>query len=481
MESQKVNIPTILVILGATGDLMTKKVIPALFYLHEQKKLPEQFKIIGFSRRDLTEENFNSHIAEIIDAAYPSHNPDTRKIFLEYFIFQRGNFDVKEDFQALAKILGEIDTQWGICTNKLFYLAVHPNHFEQIFDNMAFAGLTIGCGPEEGWSRVVVEKPFGNNLDSAKKLDEVIGTHFKESQIYRIDHYPAKDMLQNLLTFRFSNNLFEQSWNNEHIESVNIRLWETLGVEKRGAFYDKVGALRDMGQNHILQMIALIAMEHPINYSADAIRKKRAEILERLAVPTKEEIAKHTFRAQYDGYRAIENVEQNSQTETYFKAHVFLDTPRWQNVPFIIESGKRLAEARKEIVITFKHPTPCLCPTDTHHLKNTIAFKIEPEEKVTLHIWTKKPGLTYDVEERVVELPYWQTGATTIQYAGNYAKMIYDAIVGDQTLFTSTEEIRHTWRFIDAIISAWDEDVVKLETYMPDTSEAISKAARAEA
>ncbi|MBI4239586.1 glucose-6-phosphate dehydrogenase [Candidatus Uhrbacteria bacterium] len=468
---QKPNIPTVLIILGATGDLMTKKVIPALFYLHEQSKLPEQFKIIGFSRRDLTDEHFKTHIIDIVDRAYPGHTSQTKAAFLDLFLFQRGNFDVREDFGYLAKLLGAVDSQWGVCANKLFYLAVHPNHFETIFTNMAHAGLTIGCGPNEGWTRVIVEKPFGNDLSSAKQLDDTIRSYFQEEQIYRIDHYPAKEVLQNILSFRFSNKLFEQSWNNEHIESVHIRLWETLGVEKRGAFYDAVGALRDMGQNHVLQIIALLTMDHPESYHASSIRKKRAEILERLVVPTRDEVLASTYRAQYHGYRSIANVHPASETETYFRARAYLDTPRWCGVPFIFESGKRLGEARKEIIVTFKHPSPCLCLGDGHHLKNIVTFHIEPEERLSLQLGTKKPGLLYDVEERMVHMPYSQ--GPSLQYAANYAKLLYDAIVGDQTLFTSTEEIHSTWRFIDPIIEHWNQGVVPLAVYTPDTNEPI--------
>jgi glucose-6-phosphate 1-dehydrogenase len=274
--------------------------------------------------------------------------------FLQRFVFQQGDFERQSDYVALAERLGATDSEWKACSNKLFYLAVPPDFLKTIVNHLATSELTKPCSPEEGWTRVLVEKPFGRDLTTAEKLDELLGKLFKEEQIYRIDHYLAKEMLQNILTFRFSNNLFEKIWNNQFIEQIEIKLWETLGVELRGPFYDGVGALRDMGQNHIMQMLALVTMERPSSFTATAIRDQRVAILKTLPELSKKEVAENTLRAQYDGYQTIKGVSPTSTTETYFKVKTELTSPRWKGVPIIMESGKRMGEKKKEIIITIR-------------------------------------------------------------------------------------------------------------------------------
>jgi len=309
-----------------------------------------------------------------------------------------------------------------------------------------------------------------------KKLDELLSELFKETQIYRVDHYLAKEMIQNILSFRFSNTLFENIWNKESIQRIDIRLLEKLGVENRGTYYDSVGALIDMGQNHILQMLAFTTMDHPESFESDPIRFKRAEILKTIRPPSKSEIKKSSYRAQYNGYRNIDGVKKGSNTETYFKiGGTFLTAPRWDGVPITLESGKRLGNAKKEIVVTFKHPTPCLCPEGASHYENKVTFSLEPEELISVQFWAKKPGLTFDIEEKNLEF-YLRRGRKKMQYVEEYEKLFLDIIAGDQTLFITTDEVRAMWKFTDPIVNAWQENVTKLETYKPNTNEPVEKS-----
>ncbi|MFY9462705.1 MAG: glucose-6-phosphate dehydrogenase, partial [Candidatus Sungiibacteriota bacterium] len=379
--------PTILVIFGATGDLARRKIVPALWHLFQEGKLPPPFSIIGFSRRDLDVAAFRRHIADALGNYHKKKSVQSDKNFLEMFSFVRGFFDTGEAYDALKREIEKKERAAGCRINKLFYLAVTPEMYAIVLTNLAESGLarsnnrgdagmwSHGNGSpafdigqhrqrDAGWTRIIVEKPFGKDADTAQALDELLGTLFREEQIYRIDHYLAKEMIQNILAFRFSNNLFENNWNSDAIERIDIRLWENIGVEDRGSFYDGVGALRDVGQNHLLQMLALITMDRPESFDAAALRRCRADILRTLVIPSEQEIIRTSVRAQYDGYRAIRGVAADSQTETYFKVHAALVAPRWQGVAITLESGKRLGEQKKEIVITFRHPLPCMCPPD---------------------------------------------------------------------------------------------------------------------
>lgn len=476
-SAKRFNIPTILVVLGATGDLMRKKIIPALYHLYRSGALPEKFQVIAYSRRDLTDALYHQTVRQSLESYYRGELAvENLDQFLALFSYQQGQFEELADYHALGERLGRLDKQWRICTNKLFYLSVPPAHYQVIFQHLKESGLTDPCGPEEGWTRVLVEKPFGDDLTTARQLDIKLAELFKEEQIYRIDHYLAKEMLQNILAFRFSNNLYEQSWSNQFIERIEIRLLEKLGVEDRGSFYDKVGALRDVGQNHLLQMLALITMEHPQSLDATAIRARRAEALDHLGIMSPADVASKTFRAQYEGYKHISGVEPDSTTETYFRLETAIDSPRWRGVPITLEAGKRLGEAVKEIVITFKHPMPCLCPPDSgHHYQNRIIMQLEPKEGIWVHFWAKKPGFSLDMEERTFDFVLHGQSERS-QYVAEYAKLLVDAIAGDQTLFVSTEEITRMWAAIDPIVQEWKKGSVPLAVYRPDEAAIVEQA-----
>ena len=471
MLSPQHNFPTIMTIFGATGDLMGKKIVPALFDLYTEQKLPKLFNVVGFSRRNWSHEEFRVFIGEIIERYKGTTlSKESLNSFTKLFHFVPGDVEKQGDYAHLGTFLGNIDGEWKACANKLFYLAIAPEFFKNTFKHLHASHLTDPCSPEEGWTRIIVEKPFGKDAKTAEELDMLLGRIFKEQQIYRIDHYLAKEMIQNILTFRFSNNLFESNWSNESIESIHLKLWETLGVEERGSFYDKVGTLRDVGQNHLLQMLAFVTMEEPAQPQADYIRAKRAEILRTLPSLTTSEVKKNTFRAQYDGYTTIKNVIPDSSTETYFKIKTELTSPRWQGVEIILESGKRMGEARKEIVVNFKHPTPCFCPPDApEHFQNRVIFSMEPEEGIKIEFWSKKPGLEFELEKRSFDFTL-REDTHKKQYVEEYKKLMLDCINGDQTLFVSTDEMRAMWRFVDPIVAVWEKNAVPLLSYKPDTA-----------
>lgn len=447
---------------------MAKKIIPALFHLYSKKRLPDKLKIVGFSRRAIPQLEFQEYAKNL--AEKNSHiQPDEKKLgkFAKMFSYQQGNFDKKEDYLALENYLEQIEKGWKLKANKLFYLAVPPTLYEGIFAQLA--NSQIASQHNGFWTRIVVEKPFGRDLATAEKLDELLGRLFREDQIYRIDHYLGKELLQNILAFRFSNNLLEHSWNNGHIESIEIKLNEITGVEDRGDTYDAVGALRDVGQNHLLQMLALVTMDNPGKFSSDNIRSNRAKALQSLKPLNSKEIQQNTFRSQYQGYKETEGVKKDSQTETYFRLRGELASKRWKRVLFTLESGKRLDKLQKEIIITFRHPSPCLCPANKPHLKNKIIFTLEPKEEIKIIFWAKKPGLTTEVEERAFDFSYRKETGKDDDYTAEYEKLLLDCLLGDQTLFVSTEEVRAMWKFIDSVVKAWDSNLVPLAKYFPKT------------
>lgn len=472
------NIPTSFIIFGATGDLMSLKLVPALFHLYTQGMLPRLFRIIGFSRRNISQGEFQELVGKIL-RSHKEHSTKKSDIeaFLKLLVYQQGDFDEKGSYKKLAEYLGRVDGEWRVCSNKLFYLAVSPKNYKSIFINLSESGLTIPCGPEEGWTRVIVEKPFGNDLKTAEELDTLLSKLFKEEQLFRIDHYLAKEMLQNILSFRFSNDIFEKTWNKNFIEKIEIRALEKKGIEGRGTFYDGIGALRDYGQNHLLQILALITMRQPKTLSSDDVRKRRAEALESLQKISLENIKKNTFRAQYKGYTDEEGVSKNSKTETYFKVITELKNPTWKGVKIILESGKKLY-SKKEIMVIYKHASPCLCPGNVHY-KNRLVFSLDPKESITLYFWAKKPGLTYEMEEQKLSFLF-RDQRKKKQYIEEYEKLLLDCILGNQLLFVSSDEVKEMWKFVDPIIEAWRKNKVPLKTYTPFTKGILKDAERIE-
>ncbi len=433
--------PTIFVIFGITGDLAQRKLLPALLSLYVNKKLPEKFAVVGVSRRLLSREEFRQFIRDEINIKFGQYREEDVKHFIDHISYVQGSFDTDDMYNRLAERLTSIDKQqFKYCSNKLFHLSVPPALYENILDHLSSTGLTIPCGGEEGWTRVLIEKPFGNDIETAKKLDKKLGELFAEDQIFRIDHYLAKEALQNVLVFRFANSLFEPLWNNKYIDRVHIKLLEKIDIEGRGAFYDGVGALRDVGQNHILQMLAIVAMDEPEVLDAEHIRRERAKILRNLQ-------SIDAIRAQYSGYREEKGVDPGSHTETYFRLEAHINTARWKKVPFYLESGKALDETKTEIDVYFKGG-------------NILTFRIQPDEGIKIKFLVKKPGFGMDIEPKTLKFKYSDFPHEKIDA---YEKVIHDAFIGDQTLFTSTDEVLAAWKFITPIVNGWKAD--PLERY----------------
>lgn len=460
--------PSILVIFGATGDLAAKKIFPSLWHLFQQKRLPDQLSVIGFSRSDLSAKQFKKLLRDSVEKRGGEISEEDFPRFFNNFSYHAGRFENEKSFSAIAEKIAETERSWGICANKLFYLAVPPAMYGTIFKNLAAVKLNLPCGGNLGWSRMLIEKPFGTDLESARKLQSLLLSYFKEEQLYRIDHYLFKEIVQGMENFRFSNNLFENTWDNTTIDRIDIRLHETMGVEDRGNFYDAVGALRDVGQNHIPSILSLLTMDYPEG-GADAVRENRAKILESLA-PWNDALLKNgTYRAQYAGYENIKGVEARSQTETYFALKTELIHSRWKGIPIYMEAGKRMAEARKEIVLTLKHPKVChLCETGPHE-PNKIVFRLEPNDEIVIHFWTKKPGFEHVVEERTFSFFLYEKEAKA-QYVEEYAKILFAAMGGKQDFFVSQREVEALWKFTDPVVDGWKRNLVPLTEYKPGTA-----------
>ncbi len=462
--------PTVFIIFGITGDLSGRKLLPALLNLYVNKRLPAKFSIVGFSRRTFSREEFREYIRANMKIKPGQYYEEDIKHFLDHMYYEQGFFDSQPSYANLSLRLRLIDEGFHECSNKLFHLAVAPNFYETILENLSRSGLTIPCSDGMGWTRVLVEKPFGNDIETAKSLDKKLAKLFDEKQIFRIDHYLAKEALQNILTFRFANALFEPLWNKDHIDTVHIKLLEKNGIEGRGDFYDGLGALKDVGQNHILQMLALIAMESPQRFDANNIRKERAKIMNRLkpvAQTKKNDI--DIVRGQYEGYINEKGVRRNSQTETYFRIEIYIDSPRWKGVPFYIESGKALKESKSEIDIYFKNSK------DKNKIKsvsndneenmiydndpddqNILTFRIQPDEGIKVRFFVKTPGFNMEVEPKTLKFKYSDSQSLQI-LPDAYERVLYDAIIGDQTLFTSTDEVIAAWKFIESIMNIWNK------------------------
>lgn len=458
-RNQLENFPTILIIFGATGDLMERKLFPAIFNLYQSGFLPKLFQVVGFAKENFTEDEYRDWLRKNL----PKKNKKN-EFFLKKFFYQPGFFEEYQNYLTLGKKLGFIDKEWRVCANKLFYLATPPNYYETIFKNLAKSGLTKPCGPKEGWTRVLVEKPFGQDLKRAEELDKLLAKLFKEIQVFRIDHYLAKENVQNILAFRFANSVFENNWHKDFIEKIEIKLLEKEGVDKRGFLYDSLGALRDVGQNHLLQMLALVTMDTPHFLDSNSIREKKMLVLKSLPKMTSSQIKKNTLRAQYREYLEVPGVRFNSQTETYFKIKTFLNHPRWEGVPIYLESGKKMEKDLVEIVITFKEKKPCPFCLPGKEYKNTLCFQIKPKEGIVYCFFAKKPGEKIEIEKKELHFFYEEFYLKEKNFP-EYERLLIDAFLGDQTLFLSTQEILSSWQFIDPILKSWKRNIPPLRIY----------------
>ena len=443
---------TTIVIFGASGDLAHRKLIPALFNLYRKKRVPKNFQILGFSTRPWDDQQYR---AEMEGAATEfcvfDYSYEEWLDFSEHLHYMSANFTSDEDFKRLKDNLAELEPG---PSDRLYYLATAPNFFLPIVENLDKHGL-VGDGG--GKRRVVVEKPIGTDLASAKALNAGLSRILSEDQIFRIDHYLGKESVQNLLVFRFANAIFEPIWNRNYIDHVQITVAEEIGVGHRAKYYDKVGVLRDMFQNHLLQLVALVAMEPPASFAAEAIRDEKTKVLRSLRPITADQAAVETVRGQYRGYCESPGVADRSQTETFAALRLHIDNWRWQDVPFYLRSGKKLAEKCTEIAIQFKCPPVRMfpLPQDFEMTANVLGMCIQPDEGIHLKFEAKVPDTAAETRSVDMEFHYSDSfGETLIPEA--YERLCLDALQGDATLFNRADAAELSWAYIDPIIEAWN-------------------------
>ncbi|MCX5658875.1 MAG: glucose-6-phosphate dehydrogenase [Planctomycetota bacterium] len=484
--------PCQLVIFGASGDLTKRKLIPSLYDLFIGKMLPEHFAVLGVSRTPMSDDQFRDHLLE--SARKFIHGLDEAKWreFAQMIYYHPGDSVLPEAFEGIRKRMAEVSQLRKTGDNCLLYLSMSPNLYEPTIVNIGNAGIvTEGkswCSINRAsrpWQRIIIEKPFGNDTESAAHLNRVLGRVFEEESIYRIDHYLGKETVQNLLVFRFANAIFEPIWNRTYIDHVQVTAAETVGVEGRGGYYDSPsgGAMRDMVQSHLLQVMAVVAMEPPVALEADGIRLEKSKIF-RAARPIKAaDVPLMAIRGQYGpgqmdgkplpGYRQEPGVDPNSQTETYAALQLYVDTWRWGGVPFYLRSGKRMAKKLTEIVITFKHTPHALFREQT--LKkvngltpNQIVINVQPNEGIRLRFEGKVPGVGMNIKSVVMDFDYVKQFNAEPPEA--YATLLLDAIKGDQTLFKHRDEVEGAWRSVQGVIDYWKEnDDEPLPTYASGT------------
>jgi len=458
---------TQIIILGGTGDLSKRKLIPALLDLFARGMLPETFQIIGQARSQWGSVEYQEFVKKALQEHHSQHehSKEVLEDFCSRLAYVQGSFDDITSYDRLKDSLKEFDTTNGVKSNRLFYLAVPPKFYKDIFSDLKSTGTAHE--QEDTWTHILVEKPFGNDLKTAQELDALLASLYREDQIFRIDHYLAKEAVQNILSFRFANTLLMAPWSNESVESVSIKMLETIDVGSRAGFYEGVGALRDVGQNHLLQLVALVAMQQPESFSAEEIRTKRAEVFSALKPLDLDTIEKSVLRAQYEGYKTNDAIPDDSHTETYFELKAELTLPQWQSVPFYIQAGKALNHEEVSITITFKDVASGLFETKSClSVGNQIILTISPEQTIAITLNAKSPGLGYQLESRTLSIPCADKKPNEIQ--NSYEKVLFDSISGDHTLFTLTEEVLAAWKFITPILDAWHS--LPLHTYKKNSS-----------
>jgi glucose-6-phosphate 1-dehydrogenase len=443
--------PTAIVIFGGTGDLAATKLLPALLDLYVAGALPKQFVVLGLSRKELTDFEYQSYVRTCVDTKGHHHHADVVQEFCAHARYLSGSFAEAGTYDLITKKLEGFDASIMQCTNKLFYLAVPPQYYESIFTHLASSQAMKLCDGVGSWARLLVEKPFGKDLLTAQKLEEQLCATFTDEQIYRIDHYLAKDAIENIISLRFANSILADSWNKERIESMHVKLFETKDVASRGSFYDGVGTLRDVGQNHLLQILALLTMQAADVSQASSVRTARAVALEALLANVPEEI----IRGQYAGFAETKGVASDSKTETYFKVSFVASAPEWSGVRMTLEAGKALSESVNEVLVTFRPLGLCHCAAESglHEHRNVLRIQFTPEQVLSLSMWIKQPGFYFALGKHELELLH-STSADTYSPEA-YERVLFDCIVGDQTRFVSGREVEAAWQFIMPILAAF--------------------------
>ncbi len=455
--------PLTLFLIGATGDLAKKKILKALFTLHEDGLLPDRFTLIGNSRKTFSRSEFQEFVKSVVQPK------DTQlwKVFAESLYYVAGDVDKLETFHTLKKLHDDLPA----CGNHLWYIATLPSLYIRTTQNIKEVGLDhLPCG----WSKIMLEKPFGMDLKTAHELDTVLKSAFIEEEIYRIDHFLAKETVQNLLVFRFANGIFEHLWRKEFIDHIQITAAENFGIEGREIFYDQTGTVRDVVQNHVLQMMAMVLMDEPLSLTAHDIRQKRHGVLDYLRPLDKKMLAKNVAFGQYSagevdgekvkGYLEENHVPKNSQTETAVALRCFVDTPRWKGMPIYIRAGKRMERTVVEISIQFKEPPNAMFrEAQLTEGGNVLTLRIQPNEGVVVRLKMKKPGIHLELEEVPMQFCYKSEFQMGLVEA--YVKLIYDAVQGDPTLFPRAEGIENSWKFVEPLLKYKSSADFRLDEY----------------
>jgi len=467
LRLERVPDPAIVVLFGATGDLAHRKVLPALMQLWRTQLLPHDLMVVAMGRRPYDDETFRSEVRPSLEAnCRVAPEPAGLEDFLSRICYHQGDFDADDTYDRLETRLDDLDRERGTIGNRLFYLATQPSAFAPIVAQLGRVGLDHEVHGK-GWRRIVVEKPFGRDLDSAKRLNREVLKVFRESQVYRIDHYLGKETVRNLLVFRFGNGIFEPIWNRRYVDHVQITVAESIGVESRGSFYEETGASRDVLQNHLMQLLSLVAMEPPASFEADALRDEKVKVLRAITPPGPLEVARDVVRGQYGpgwveaqpvaGYRAEADVDPRSETETYVAARLTIDDWRWSGVPFYLRTGKRLPKRATEIAIQFKAvPHRLFRDSAVDPEPNLLAMRIQPDEGILLRFGAKVPGLGLDI--RTVNMDFTYGSSFSVDSPDAYETLILDALLGDAALFARADEVETAWGIVTPIIEAWVEE-----------------------
>lgn len=467
--------PCVMVIFGGSGDLTRRKLVPALYHLTERRLVPGGFTILALARSPMNDEQYRALLRQALADAGTPPAASTWESFARGIYYLRADYHAPETYSTIKKALAEYDEQRGTGGNRIFYLATPPSDYMGIIRNLGDAGLAAEHRDSAGWVRIIVEKPFGRDLKSAQELNSAITAQFQEDQVYRIDHYLGKETVQNIMVFRFANGIFEPIWNRRYVDNVQITAAENIGVGTRGSYYEEAGALRDMIQNHVLQLLTLVAMEPPPDFAPNSVRDEKAKVLRSIRPTNVDEVDRIAVRGQYGpgfisgkpviGYQEEKNVSPQSNTETYAAIRFTIDNWRWADVPFYVRTGKNLAKQVTEIAVLFRR-TPHLIFRQSavpDPGANVLALRIQPNEGITLKFVAKMPGQSMSIQPVNMDFRYGSTFG--VHLATAYERLLLDCMLGDPTLFNRADSVEAAWTLVEPLLAAWSSHPAPIPTY----------------